>query len=85
MAKFNLNNNMSVDLTKAGWRVLRQYNKAQRAMLPQDLIEPHDESFRRKISGDTYTDQGWKIMEIFGRHLTVVSDLPFWMDVKIDL
>jgi hypothetical protein len=83
MRKFNLNNNMTVHLTKVGWRRLRAYNQEDRECLPDDLFPAHDAAFTSKIKGDLYTDQAWRIMQIFGAMLYNGCEMPFHLDVVL--
>lgn len=83
MLKFNLNNNMTVHLTKVGWSRLRAYNAEERECLPENLFLEHDKVFASKIQGDLYTDQAWRIMQIFGAQFYNGCEPPFHLEVNL--
>ena len=85
MQKFNLNNNMTVHLKKIGWKRLRAYNAEEREVLTENLFPAHDAAFTSKIHGDLYTDQAWRIMQIFGAMLYNGCEPPFHLDVSLSV
>lgn len=66
--KFNLNNDIKVKLTEAGYQHwMTDWNKYYVLLNDKEMIQPLS-YFKKKEDKDGYvTFQGWQFMEIFGK------------------
>lgn len=75
MARFNLNNPVTVTLTEIGVEVYQTYQSQLCPLSPADAaLKP----------GDKIRIQHWRMMHIFGEHIFIGKDPPFSMTIEID-
>lgn len=87
MTDLNLNSQMAVTLTAYGHTILERFNAKEVADLPPFLAKDHNAQFSRRLRGNVYFDQMWRVMLIFGPHMSAGPDEgPFKTAiVQIDL
>lgn len=74
---YNLNCNMAVTLTELGRKILTAHLAKEAAKVLPQYLKSHSERIGRKLNGDEWTDQGWRIMEVFGPHIYPHGPMPF--------
>lgn len=80
---FNLNSYIAVKLTDIGEAELKRQHEEFNKLCPQANIGEYSP---RRIDKDGYTKfQGWDLMSKFGHMMWLCKDLPFELDVKIDV
>jgi hypothetical protein len=87
MTDFNLNSQMAVTLTAYGHKILEAFNAETLALMSDDLVNFHKEQCAKRLSGNVYFDQAWRVMLIFGPQMSAGPDEgPFKTAiVQIDL
>lgn len=76
----NVNDFVSVKLTKTGLEIYEQHIKEIKELVP--FISDMDSFMRSKIKGGVLTMQIWEIMQIFGSSFVLGSEPPF-MEIDI--
>lgn len=74
---YNLNCNMTVTLTELGRKILTAHLAKEAAKVLPQYLQSHYERMGKKLNGDEWTDQGWRIMEVFGPHIYPCGPVPF--------
>jgi hypothetical protein len=69
MTDFNLNSPMAVTLTAFGHTILERFNSDEYRQLNESDKKCHKMKCDKRLSGNIYHDQAWRVMLIFGQHL----------------
>lgn len=77
---FNVNHTANVVLRKKGAEILNRNRDELIAMFPNATMERTTYN-----EGDTYSDQLWEIMQVFGNAMTIGFDPPIETEITVDV
>ncbi|WP_248499780.1 hypothetical protein [Staphylococcus aureus] len=82
LAQMNMNDNVTVRLTERGIKILRERHEQLQALLKEQdashVVKPFVEP-----ENDMYTEQLWKLFQIFGHAWGLGLDEPFYTRISI--